>query len=549
MNLTKTLKNPLLVVGVFVIVVVVIMLMTSTENHRLGQGLLIPLNQGWTVSSDAVNLEDETLPLKLDIPKGMSYEATYRFEQTYNQALSLRLRSSMQHMQVYLDDVLLFQSKTPKSSVFETPNVSVWYFVDLPPIASGQILRIVMHSRIQAFSGTINPVYLGEADALLYDLLYHKAFDLTLSLIILFFGLAMILLYGLVWRMRYEPALYLGLFTFLVSIWSLSEARLLQFIIGHQFLLGGISYMAVALVPIPFILYLKQTVYLKRKPFLNGLVLIYFFQFVVILLLQGFGISGFFQTISYTNITIVISAGILLYFLLDEAYRDYNQQAKQFIVQMGIIAAFMVLEVGNYFIGNFDWTGKFIRVGMVIFLAFTSKSVLNHVEKLVLVEKERQILEKLAFKDILTGGFNRAAFERDLEGLTQPYRLVIFDINNLKYVNDNFGHQFGDQMIVMAYSAIRDAFGEHNNVYRIGGDEFACIIKNTDLEVFEHAHKKLVHLCMNQTKALPYALNIAVGTDCYDAKRFDSCKSFIHHIDQLMYKNKKILKEDTVINP
>jgi diguanylate cyclase (GGDEF)-like protein len=58
----------------------------------------------------------------------------------------------------------------------------------------------------------------------------------------------------------------------------------------------------------------------------------------------------------------------------------------------------------------------------------------------------------------------------------------VFDINNLKVVNDKFGHEYGNKLIVSSANAIVAIFGEENT-YRIGGDEFAVIIENEDDQI------------------------------------------------------------------
>lgn len=89
-----------------------------------------------------------------------------------------------------------------------------------------------------------------------------------------------------------------------------------------------------------------------------------------------------------------------------------------------------------------------------------------------------QKLDALAHMDGLTGLFNRRAFDRDLLAATQnsdaDCYLVLFDIDNFKPYNDNYGHEAGDQALkkISAYLKSRAAF----KVYRYGGEEFAIII-------------------------------------------------------------------------
>ena len=94
-----------------------------------------------------------------------------------------------------------------------------------------------------------------------------------------------------------------------------------------------------------------------------------------------------------------------------------------------------------------------------------------------------QIIEeqKLSNTDQLTGLYNRRAYETDLEEfskkpLSENFTYVSFDLNGLKSVNDNLGHDSGDRLIKGAADCMLQAFGIYGRVYRIGGDEFAAVI-------------------------------------------------------------------------
>ena len=69
-------------------------------------------------------------------------------------------------------------------------------------------------------------------------------------------------------------------------------------------------------------------------------------------------------------------------------------------------------------------------------------------------KNETILLEKLAYKDFLTGGLNRTSYERDLErkiNSKHSFILNLLDLNYLKHINDNFGHNVGDEAIRIIY--------------------------------------------------------------------------------------------------
>jgi diguanylate cyclase (GGDEF)-like protein/PAS domain S-box-containing protein len=108
---------------------------------------------------------------------------------------------------------------------------------------------------------------------------------------------------------------------------------------------------------------------------------------------------------------------------------------------------------------------------------------------------ERRLIEEkmnfLSFHDVLTGLYNRTYFEEELNRLERrragAVGLILFDLDGLKLVNDSFGHEQGDQLLVRTAELIQSCFREADVVARIGGDEFAVIIRDATTEIMEEA--------------------------------------------------------------
>ncbi len=102
-------------------------------------------------------------------------------------------------------------------------------------------------------------------------------------------------------------------------------------------------------------------------------------------------------------------------------------------------------------------------------------------------------LMNYSYHDALTGVSNRRAireFEKKNLDTSHPYGFIMCDINGLKAVNDNDGHEAGDEMIKSVASCLTEVFGREN-VYRVGGDEFAVYVYEDDRKIFEGKIEKL----------------------------------------------------------
>jgi diguanylate cyclase (GGDEF)-like protein len=114
---------------------------------------------------------------------------------------------------------------------------------------------------------------------------------------------------------------------------------------------------------------------------------------------------------------------------------------------------------------------------------------------MIALERHERLFEhrRLAFTDILTGLPNRAKFNEMLERQAQAeeWTLALLDLDNLKTVNDTFGHAAGDELIITVASRLADALAPIS-VYRLGGDEFAVILDSARTRTAEDIASELI---------------------------------------------------------
>jgi diguanylate cyclase (GGDEF)-like protein len=103
---------------------------------------------------------------------------------------------------------------------------------------------------------------------------------------------------------------------------------------------------------------------------------------------------------------------------------------------------------------------------------------------MIALERQERLLahSRLAFTDVLTGLPNRTKFEKDIGACGEgDWGLLLIDIDNLKTVNDTFGHSVGDALITTVASRLAGAVSPFET-YRLGGDEFAVIVDSASAE-------------------------------------------------------------------
>lgn len=155
-------------------------------------------------------------------------------------------------------------------------------------------------------------------------------------------------------------------------------------------------------------------------------------------------------------------------------------------------------------------------------------------------------LRELEFKyDTMCEVKNRAAFKKELEQIQKKEISVVFvvlDLNDLKKINDCYGHKAGDNALYSVAKVLKESFDEIGEPYRIGGDEFCVICKNTTKQSVDNALLKLEYLTDMESKNQNFKIVIAYGYDFYKSNQNKSIYDIYSNADKSMYEHKTKLK-------
>ena len=151
---------------------------------------------------------------------------------------------------------------------------------------------------------------------------------------------------------------------------------------------------------------------------------------------------------------------------------------------------------------------------------------------------------QLAETDIMTKALNRNTYEAKISTLesnekscTELY-IAACDVNFLKYINDTFGHEKGDEAIIRCAKALITAADGRGLVYRIGGDEFICL---SDISLQQNINDALKKEAETDNG---YPFSVAVGFAQLEKDKDLNIKDVIARADQEMYNNKQKIKAE-----
>jgi diguanylate cyclase (GGDEF)-like protein len=155
--------------------------------------------------------------------------------------------------------------------------------------------------------------------------------------------------------------------------------------------------------------------------------------------------------------------------------------------------------------------------------------------------------------DAFTHVKNKGAYTKALDELQRQKDEVVldsqlaigmFDCDNLKVINDRYGHDKGDEYLKAACSTISDVF-KHSPVFRVGGDEFAVILQNEDFKYMDWLIEQLAIVASDNNRVAEYPWNevqVSSGFAVYDPEVDGSIGELAQRADKLMYENKRARK-------
>jgi len=206
-----------------------------------------------------------------------------------------------------------------------------------------------------------------------------------------------------------------------------------------------------------------------------------------------------------------------------------------------------------------DILGQIYKSAYIIFSAILVSTVPNSIRR-ILKNQEKISLESYSYKiaserDPLTGIANRLYFEKFLrdailnaKNVGNKIALYYIDLDNFKPINDNYGHDVGDEVLKIVSKELIITIRNNDLVARVGGDEFVVvangILDNNDAEII--GNRILSIICQEKiVKTHTFNIGASIGVSIYPDDA-NNVSDLIKHADEAMYTVKKSHKNDIV---
>lgn len=440
---------------------------------------------------------------------------------------------------VYINGFNVY-SEELRNDVFNLSRPSHWYFIQVPEESFSLEIQYRSAIGVTRFPRLLN----GTKTALIYSIVNEHAFAAFTGLISFVLGLAMvassaILNGGMRGRLR-----WLGLAAVAGGLWTISNSTICQIFFDRSVLISFTGYSCFFILPLLVIGFLLTYDTFANVTFMRILYWIALAADVAVLILQISGIiywSKLLWIVHCEVITILISTLIISII----KHQAIGRREMDIYIAIILISAFIAADIIRYYVFRpDDGIVKYSVYGLFIMLIYLTYSVINVIRDNFVQETRSRVYKELAFTDGMTHIGNRSAYEAAMENArSMPSAsgyIMIADLNNLKYINDTYGHRHGDAAIILTSRLIYENFSGYGQVFRIGGDEF-CVLAS---EASEHdiseciiSFNKAVDAA-NETTEYPYS--VAIGYGPIDERGIDEC---FKTVDSQMYENKKKSKK------
>ncbi|MGN0182248.1 MAG: diguanylate cyclase domain-containing protein [Candidatus Ornithomonoglobus sp.] len=452
----------------------------------------------------------------------------------------------MLSIEVFWNDIELLLNGEPFGFYADSKHRlgSVRQWIDLPDGSAGGTLAIRSDSKDRDLQQVIKgKIYIGAPGDVFIKFFYENLPALIFGCLAFMLSL-LVAIYSILLkkRMKAEPGIdsrYLGLFILLAGIWVVTDSNVLQLFTGRTAVVVLISFLSFFAMPICFIGYI-QSLLTRKSRLLAVLNRIFCFDILLYLLLYFFPFMPGYIVLIAQHLLICIAITAVIVNCVIDIRRNGNKEIGLILLGMGLIAfcaaAAIVLFWTNPSSGYSYWYIIGILAFTICLVCLSYKKMHQHLERSI----NARLYEELAYKDLMTGMYNRTAFMTDQGDKTikKDRAFIMFDINRLKQTNDRYGHQTGDNLIIEAARCIMDTFEEIGKCYRIGGDEFVVVIDGLTVSGVERRLEMLEERLKQINKDRDIAVGLSYGYAVQDNNMLNN-DELLKKADANMYIKKK----------
>lgn len=339
------------------------------------------------------------------------------------------------------------------------------------------------------------------------------------------------------------------MFVLCILTWIICSSDFPQFFTNNNETVSLISFLALSMLPIPFSSFCLLILKKGRNAFRISAYIGWILPLTISLCFVT-NVCDPYHLLILTHLYIAI----MLLIAIVCALKQWKEDRGAAILAASLILLFLFALTGLvlfYISKTGGYDALFFGCGLAIFILMLFALILNRQMGFYEQKKAAEIYKEMAYFDFLTKIPNRTAFEQRMSELVADKELhavtiFVLDLNDLKKINDHYGHQEGDVAIKACADCLKKTFEGKGEFFRVGGDEFTAIVFDhaADPDACCHDFREHVEAYnKNAEHQIRVAIGYAQGEELGDEFAY---RILFSNADQEMYRDKVRLKENFV---
>ncbi len=508
------------------------------EIQEIKNNILVMAKDGSTTYTD--------LPIIFSADQSRSY--TFTPNKDFKQKdVYLFIKSIYAHFKVKYGEKIIYEQKPIDINLIKSGGHLIRW-IKIPSEYLGKELTLEMLPTIDSNYGLRIPeIYLGTHSDLISIGYKEDAFVFIISIILLVFGVeSFFIILILVINNKIDLIqLIIPLFALCSGLYIIISSEAMHLIVGKSTFLYITEYLLFLLIPLLISLFLlssfKRNQSKLQKTFLYFVVFSTFLNLAIQTIIT---VSGYSEFMAMQKIAhFVLMCNFFISLLLPFSFKIRKNRTAVYL-NLAINLLIMVLIVVYILSARIDFL-IFSGFASIIFIFYHVVIIMKNYSNIYKKALKNKMNKKLAFIDSLTKLANRAAFENDIKLIrhskNRKLLLMIIDINDLKMINDTFGHNIGDEVIEKLGGILKTVEEEDKaKAYRIGGDEFIFMSYDPVEYYTRYIENKLQEDFSSITvEDCDFNFCIAIGYEIATIDDDFNMNNLIRRVDEKMYKDKK----------
>ncbi|HOV26748.1 MAG TPA: diguanylate cyclase [Pseudobacteroides sp.] len=508
---------------------------------------LVSMNEGWDYSVNDKLIKDIKLPYKnYETNVGDTFSISRILPEAFKDSQAVCIFTAYDSVRATLDGKEIYSYGYNNSNhLFINNKGFLNNVIHIPSGSNGKKLVIEMVSVNAKYAGVVKKISYANQNSVYATLILQKFPGNVICTFIIVAGiLSLIIYFSLHIKTGHldDNFKIIGIYAICSGLWSINQYDFFSLIIGSAHISYFVDYSTLFLMPIAFSLYIYRLCRERCKKIMGAMITVHTLFVLAAFILQIARVKEMFSLLTLFLVMLILEIILVIGTIIYEIAVEKNTRIKLLLIPIMIVLIGALFDVILYYLRIYS--ERFVTFPISILISIVTVMIFSWKRylKIIADQEKNDLIIKMADLDLMTQAKNRNAFEKEIVEISKnPERLkniyiTEFDLNYLKYINDHYGHDTGDEAIRNCYKFIKNIVGNKGEVFRTGGDEFICI---TD-EPIENIQPDLERMIKEQN--LPYPLELSYGTAYFNPELDEDIHDVIKRSDKLMYKMKQMME-------